>query len=191
MNDEILMGIRAAAEDIRNDYENREYARAMRRVMELADVINEYVDREKPWELAKNPETADKLQYVASVALEGFRLLTLYLKPVLPATAERVEKFLNCGSMQWDSVNQTLSSERPISKFEHLMGRVDREKQLDVLLPDPDKAEAKVQKTCRKRLKQSLPSKPSPLRQPPSVHPKWKRWPTSAPSKILPRLICA
>ena len=74
----------------------------MRRVMELADVINEYVDREKPWELAKNPETADKLQYVASVALEGFRLLTLYLKPVLPATAERVEKFLNCGSMQWD-----------------------------------------------------------------------------------------
>ena len=120
MNDEILTGIRAAAEDIRNDYENREYARAMRRVMELADVINEYVDREKPWELAKNPETADKLQYVASVALEGFRLLTLYLKPVLPATAERVEKFLNCGSMQWDSVNQTLSSERPISKFEHM-----------------------------------------------------------------------
>ena len=161
MNDEILMGIRAAAEDIRNDYENREYARAMRRVMELADVINEYVDREKPWELAKNPETADNLQYVASVALEGFRLLTLYLKPVLPATAERVEKFLNCGSMQWDSVNQTLSSERPISKFEHLMGRVDREKQLDVLLPDPDKAEAKVQKPAKKaEAKPAVEAKP-------------------------------
>lgn len=161
MNDEILTGIRAAAEDIRNDYENREYARAMRRVMELADVINEYVDREKPWELAKNAETADKLQYVASVALEGFRLLTLYLKPVLPATAERVEKFLNCGSMQWDSVNQTLSSERPISKFEHLMGRVDREKQLDVLLPDPDKAEAKVQKPAKKaEAKPAVEAKP-------------------------------
>ena len=77
-------------------------------------------------------------------------MLTLYLKPVLPATAERVEKFLNCGSMQWDGVNQTLSSERPISKFEHLMGRVDREEQLDVLLPDPDKAEAKVQKPAKK-----------------------------------------
>lgn len=143
MNDEILKSLREAAVDIRNDYENREYARAMRRVMELADVINEYVDREKPWELAKNPEAADKLQYVASVALEGFRLLTLYLKPVLPATAERVEKFLNCGSMQWDSIDQTLSSERPISKFEHLMGRVDREKQLDVLLPDANTASAK------------------------------------------------
>ena len=129
--------------------------------MELADVINEYVDREKPWELAKNAETADKLQYVASVALEGFRLLTLYLKPVLPATAERVEKFLNCGSMQWDSVNQTLSSERPISKFEHLMGRVDREKQLDVLLPDPDKAEAKAQKPAKKaEAKPAVEAKP-------------------------------
>lgn len=150
MKDEILVGIRSAADGIRDDYENREYARAMRRVMELADVINEYVDREKPWELAKNPEAAEKLQYVASVALEGFRLLTLYLKPVLPATAERVEKFLNCGSMNWASVNETLSSERPIAKFEHLMGRVDREKQLDVLLPDPDKAAVKSEKPAKK-----------------------------------------
>ena len=122
----------------------------MRRIMELADVINEYVDREKPWELAKNPEASDKLQYVASVALEGFRLLTLYLKPVLPATAERVEKFLNCGSMQWDSIDQTLSSERPISKFEHLMGRVDREKQLDALLPDAETSTAKIAKASAK-----------------------------------------
>lgn len=142
MNDEILTGLRATAAEIRDDYENREFARAMRRVMELADVINEYVDREKPWELAKNPEAADKLQYVASVALEGFRLLTLYLKPVLPGTAERVEAFLNCGELTWDSVEAALSSSRPISKFEHLMGRVDREKQLDVLLPDAPAAEA-------------------------------------------------
>lgn len=160
-NDEILTGLREAAGDIRAAYEDREYARAMRRGMELADVINEYVDREKPWELAKNPEAADKLQYVASVALEGFRLLTLYLKPVLPATAERVEKFLNCEPMSWESVGTSLTSARPISKFEHLMGRVDRDKQLDVLLPDaaapakepakePAKSEAKAAKTEEK-----------------------------------------
>lgn len=142
MKDEVLSGIRAAAGEIRDDYENREYARAMRRIMQLADVINEYVDREKPWELAKNPEQAARLQYVASVALEGFRLLTLYLKPVLPATAERVEKFLNCEPLNWSSVDACLASSRPISKFEHLMGRVDREKQLDVLLPDATAAQA-------------------------------------------------
>lgn len=154
MSDEILTGIRAAADEIRNGYETREYARTMRRIMELANVINEYVDREKPWELAKTPEAADKLQYVASVALEGFRLLTLYLKPVLPATAERVEKFLNCDSMQWDSVEQTLTSSRPIAKFEHLMGRVDLDKQLNVLLPEhvdgADKAPAKAEKPAQK-----------------------------------------
>ena len=108
MNDEILTGIRAAAEDIRNDYENREYARAMRRVMELADVINEYVDREKPWELAKNPETADKLQYVASVALEGFRLLTLYLKPVLPTTTNASKFFRKPAFRPWCSTTTRL-----------------------------------------------------------------------------------
>ncbi|MBO5659260.1 MAG: methionine--tRNA ligase [Duodenibacillus sp.] len=143
MRDPMLETLRAAKDEIVGLYEDREYARAMRRIMELADMVNEFVDREKPWELAKAEGREADLQRVASVALEAFRLLTLYLKPVLPATAERVEKFLNCGELTWESSTVALSSANPISKYEHLMGRVDREKQLDVLVPEKPVEEAK------------------------------------------------
>ena len=104
--------------------------------MELADKINEFVDQEKPWELAKNPEARAELHRVSSIALEGFRLLTLYLKPVLPATATRVEDFLSIEPLTWASVSVPLSSASPIKAFKHLMQRVDMEKQLDVLVPE-------------------------------------------------------
>ena len=116
------------------------------------------------WALANDAARAADLQRVASIALEGFRLLTLYLKPVLPATAARVETFLNCGELTWESVNDVLSSSRPIAKFEHLMGRVDREKQLDKLLPEqaaavaaPAACEAKAEKKPEKKAKKAEP----------------------------------
>ena len=135
MTDPLLTKLREAAPAIRDAYENREYATAVRRVMELADRVNEYVDAEKPWEQAKAPAKAADLQRTASVALEAFRLLTLYLKPILPHTAERVEAFLHCGEQTWDTVNQPLSSANPIEKYQHLMGRVDLKKHLDALIP--------------------------------------------------------
>lgn len=136
MNDPILTAIRARATEVRDCYELREYARAMRIVMELADTINEFVDREKPWELSKDPARAADLQRVSSIALEGFRMLTLMLKPVLPATAERVEAFLSIAPMNWDDMDKPLSSANPVQPFKHLMQRVDMEKQLDVLVPE-------------------------------------------------------
>lgn len=135
MTDPLLTKLREASPAIRDAYENREYATAVRRVMELADRVNEYVDAEKPWEQAKDPAKAADLQRTASVALEAFRLLTLYLKPILPHTAERVEAFLHCGEQTWDTVNQPLSSANPIEKYQHLMGRVDLKKHLDALIP--------------------------------------------------------
>lgn len=135
MTNPLLTKLREAAPAIRDAYENREYATAVRRVMELADRVNEYVDAEKPWEQAKNPAKAADLQRTASVALEAFRLLTLYLKPILPHTAERVEAFLHCGEQTWSTVNQPLSSANPIEKYQHLMGRVDLKKHLDALIP--------------------------------------------------------
>ena len=140
MTDPLLTKLRDAAPAIRDAYENREYAAAVRRVMELADRVNEYVDAEKPWEQAKDPAKAADLQRTASVALEAFRLLTLYLKPILPHTAERVEAFLHCGVQSWDTVNQPLSSANPIEKYKHLMGRVDLKKHLDALIPGPKAA---------------------------------------------------
>lgn len=136
MNDPILTAIRARATEVRECYELREYARAMRIVMELADTINEFVDREKPWELSKDPARAADLQRVSSIALEGFRMLTLMLKPVLPATAERVEAFLSIAPMNWDDMDKPLSSANLVQPFKHLMQRVDMEKQLDVLVPE-------------------------------------------------------
>ncbi len=138
MNDPLLDGIRAKAEQIKDLYETREFARAMRVIMESADVINEFVDAEKPWELAKKEgeEARADLHRVASIALEGFRLLTLYLKPVLPATAERVEAFLGLAPMTWQDVTVPLSDATPIQPFKHLMQRVDMEKQLDKLVAE-------------------------------------------------------
>lgn len=136
MQDPLLVNLRSKATEVQSLYEAREFARVMRLVMELADQINEFVDREKPWELAKDPAQAAALQRVSSIALEGFRLLTLYLKPVLPATAERVENFLSIEPMQWSDVDNHLTTANIIQPFKHLMQRVDMEKQLDVLVPD-------------------------------------------------------
>ena len=136
MNHELLQGIRARAEEIQAYYEAREYARATRLVMELADQINEFVDREKPWELAKEEGKEKELQQISSIALEGFRLLTLFLKPVLPATAERVESFLSIEPLVWKDVNNHLTDSHQVQPFKHLMQRVDMEKQLDVLVPE-------------------------------------------------------
>ena len=136
MNHELLQGIRARAEEIQAYYEAREYARATRLVMELADQINEFVDREKPWDLAKEEGKEKELQQISSIALEGFRLLTLFLKPVLPATAERVESFLSIEPLVWKDVNNHLTASHQVQPFKHLMQRVDMEKQLDVLVPE-------------------------------------------------------
>lgn len=136
MTHELLQGIRARAEEIQAYYEAREYARATRLVMELADQINEFVDREKPWELAKEEGKEKELQQISSIALEGFRLLTLFLKPVLPATAERVESFLSIEPLVWKDVNNHLTASHQVQPFKHLMQRVDMEKQLDVLVPE-------------------------------------------------------
>lgn len=136
MQHPILTAIRARAAEVRECYELREYARGMRIVMELADTINEFVDQEKPWELSKDPARSADLQRVSSVALEGFRMLTLMLKPVLPATAARVEAFLSIAPMNWDDMDKPLSSANIVQPFKHLMQRVDMEKQLDVLVPE-------------------------------------------------------
>ncbi len=136
MQDPLLVNLRNKAAEVQSLYEGREFARVMRLVMDLADQINEFVDREKPWELAKDPAQAVALQRVSSIALEGFRLLTLYLKPVLPATAERVENFLSIKPMQWSDVDNHLTTANIIQPFKHLMQRVDMEKQLDVLVPE-------------------------------------------------------
>lgn len=124
-SDEFLSHIRAAAGEIRAFYENREYGKALRATMEQADYINAYVDANKPWELAKNADNNARLQEVCSRLLEAFRILTIYLKPVLPALAAKVEAQLNIGELSWADVNTPMADQHKVNAYEHLMQRVD------------------------------------------------------------------
>jgi methionyl-tRNA synthetase len=131
----LLDTLRAHAGALASLYEERELAKALRETMLLADRVNEYVDQHKPWELAKQPEHSAVLHDVCSVCIEAFRLLTIYLKPVLPVLAARVETFLNVPPLQWADAARALGHHR-ISEYQHLMQRADP-KQLDALLEPP------------------------------------------------------
>lgn len=122
---ELLAALRAEADSLRALYDGRDYARALRDTMALADRVNEYVDANKPWELAKNPELEARLHDVCTVCLEAFRLLTLYLKPVLPALAAKVEAFLKIAPLKWNDAAGTLGAGHAIDGYKHLMQRVD------------------------------------------------------------------
>ncbi len=125
MTNPLLTEIASSSEKIAQLYESREYAKALRAIMELADQVNAFVDENKPWEIAKDPQREAELQKVCSVTLEAFRLLTLYLKPVLPTVAAGVEDFLSIPSMSWNDVKTILSSANPIKPYKHLMTRVE------------------------------------------------------------------
>ena len=133
MNDPLLADIGSASEKIAELYEAREYAKALRTIMELADKVNAFVDENKPWEIAKDPEREADLQRVCSITLEAFRLLSLYLKPVLPQVTAGVEDFLSVPAMSWNDVKTPLSSQNPIKPYKHLMTRVEAP-QIEALL---------------------------------------------------------
>jgi len=133
MNNPLLAEIASSSEKIAGLYEAREYAKALRSIMELADKVNAFVDENKPWEIAKDPERESDLQRVCSVTLEAFRLLSLYLKPVLPQVTAGVEDFLSVPEMTWNDVKTPLSSQNPIKAYKHLMTRVEAP-QIEALL---------------------------------------------------------
>ena len=125
MSHPLLGQLADAKDEIADLYETREYAKALRRVMELADVVNGFVDSNKPWEIAKDPSKEQELQTICSITLEAFRRLTVYLKPVVPNVAAGVEKFFNIAPMSWGDVNKSLTSKQAINPYQHLMTRID------------------------------------------------------------------
>ncbi len=127
----LLDGLRAQAVELQRLYEEREFGRALREVMLLADRVNEFVDQHKPWELAKKPENQAALHDVCTVCIEAFRVLTVYLKPVLPGVAALVEQFLQTGPLLWHDAQRSLGAHR-IGHYKHLVQRVD-ETLLDAL----------------------------------------------------------
>ncbi|MGN1056173.1 MAG: methionine--tRNA ligase, partial [Comamonas sp.] len=132
----LLAALREAKDGIVASYENRDSARAARDIMALCDKVNSYVDANKPWELAKQEGMDARLQDVCSTCIEAFRLLTIYLKPMLPAVAAQVEGFLKVGALQFADADTLLGAGHDIGKYEHLMQRVVIE-QLDALFEPP------------------------------------------------------
>ncbi|HJV63758.1 MAG TPA: methionine--tRNA ligase [Albitalea sp.] len=137
----LLDALRAQRDALVELYQEREYGKALREVMLLADRVNEYVDQNRPWELAKKPEQSAVLHDVCTVCIEAFRLLTIYLKPVLPALAAQVEAWLKVEPLSFADAGRALPAGSRIGEYRHLMQRVDP-KLLDALFEAPAGAAA-------------------------------------------------
>ncbi len=124
-NNPVVAEMQEQADIIAESYEQRDFSRALREIMRLADVANGFVAEKAPWVMAKDEAQTDVLQQVCSDALEMFRLLTLYLKPILPKLAEQIESFLNVAPLDWQAVNFSLPSDHAIKPYEHLITRID------------------------------------------------------------------
>lgn len=129
----LLPQLQAQSEAIAVSYEAREYARALREIMSLADVVNEYVDANKPWELARQEGQEARLQQVCSELINAFRILTVYLSPVLPQLAAEAAAFLNVAPLKWSDSISVLPAGHSINTYQHLMQRVEQ-KQIDDLI---------------------------------------------------------
>ncbi len=132
LNEELYQRFVEKSDEILNGFQSRQYHRAIRDIMSLADLANQFVDENKPWELTKKPENHEKVQLVCTQALNLFRLLTIYLKPVLPAVAEKVEAFLNIPALQWQDITKPLLNHK-INPYQPLMQRIDP-KQIEAMI---------------------------------------------------------
>lgn len=129
---ELLEDITKTGDEIAAAYENREFARAMRLIMQCADKANEYIDHKKPWSLAKIEGKEQEVQDVCSVAINIFRQLMVYLAPVLPELTANAKEFLNIEDLSFESRNQWLLAHK-INKFKPLMQRIE-EKDLSAMI---------------------------------------------------------
>ncbi|MGE0097113.1 MAG: methionine--tRNA ligase [Hydrogenophaga sp.] len=134
--DALIDHLQSAAPSVAELYAEREYGKALREIMLLADRVNAYVDQNKPWELAKQEGMDGRLHDVCTTCIEAFRLLTLYLKPVLPALAAQVESFLQSPPLAFADTARLLGKGHAINAYQHLMQRVDA-KQLEALFEPP------------------------------------------------------
>ena len=124
----------AAGEDIARFFEGREFAKAVREIMALADLANQYIDEHKPWVLVKDEDAQDRVQAVCSMALNLFRVLMIYLKPIVPGMASESEAFLASTVESWHDIDTPLLDHR-IEGFQRLLTRV-RSEQVEAMVED-------------------------------------------------------
>ena len=120
----LIASMQAASEEIAEHFENRDYSKAIRLIMALADNANQYINDQQPWVVAKAEPGSEKLQQICSTGLNAFRLLICYLKPVVPVMAEKAERFLSIPALTWQDSQTTLLNHK-IAAFEPLLTRVE------------------------------------------------------------------
>ncbi|MYA66453.1 MAG: methionine--tRNA ligase [Gammaproteobacteria bacterium] len=123
-NEALIEEVRDASAEIADLFEQREYGKAVRRIMALADKANQYLNERKPWEIAKSDQRSPELQQICTTGINAFRLLAGYLKPVLPAMAADAEEFLAIDPLAWSDFDSLLLDHR-INRFKPLMTRVE------------------------------------------------------------------
>jgi methionyl-tRNA synthetase len=157
----LLATLRAGAPLIASFYDQREFGKAIREIMALTDQVNGYVDQNKPWELAKQAGQDAQLQEVCTVCLEAFRLLSIYLKPVLPTLVGKVESLLNIAALSWADVANNLGAGHRVAPFVHLMQRVEAPQIASLIQANTDSLQpsAAPQQTPSKN-KKAAPEKP-------------------------------
>ena len=125
-NEALWDQVTGVADSIANYYENREFSKAIREIMAQADSVNEYIAEQEPWKRNKDQDQKQQVQDICSLGINLFRIILIYLKPVVPAMAEAGEFFLN-DKLSWESIKQPLLSHK-INQFKPLMQRVDKDK---------------------------------------------------------------
>ena len=123
-NPELIEAIRAKCPDIRSAFERREFSKGTREIMALADDVNAWIADVAPWHLAKSEETLAEVQPICTTAINAFRILVLYLKPVTPVLASKVQEFLQVGSLDYGTLNDTLL-DHTIAPFTPLLKRIE------------------------------------------------------------------
>ncbi len=123
---ELLSQFQQSSSSIATMYKHREFGRAMRTIMSLADQANQYLDKEKPWNLAKDVTKKEQIQEICTMGLNLFRILMIYLKPVVPAITKQAEAFLDLDNQHWSDINQSLIDHQ-INNYEPLLTRLQKE----------------------------------------------------------------
>ncbi len=144
---DLLAELVNAGDAIAESYENRDYNRAMRDIMALADRANQYIDQKQPWVIAKQESKDQELHQVCSMGINLFRILVTYLKPVLPVTVEKSEAFLNIAALTWADRAQPLTC-HAINQFKPLMTRVDP-KAIAAIVNSKPQGQTKVSETMQ------------------------------------------
>jgi len=141
-----LERVKREASKIAECYENRQFSEAVRLIMDMADIANEYVNDTQPWVIAKNEDKQERLHQICTTGINLFRILTIYLKPILPEMAQQIESFLNIAPLQWNDSDELLL-DHEINKYKHLAKRIE-DKQVEAMVE-------KNQKTLDQQTKQN------------------------------------